>query len=125
MLRGEIRPVRLDVGGTQTAGDSHAGGTESGQCRLAVVVSNDSANAAAELLGRGVVTVVPLSCDPGDVFPFQVALPGGSTGLSDDAKALAEQVRSVSTDRIGATVGRLSGAQLAAVDAALRVHLGL
>ena len=36
-------------------------GSEANKVRPAVVVSNDGANAAADRLGRGVVTVVPLT----------------------------------------------------------------
>jgi len=44
---------------------------------------------------------------------------------SGDSKAQAEQVRSVSVERLGPIVGRLSPSTVAAVDDALRLHLDL
>jgi len=84
MLRGEIRLVDLDP----------ARDTEANKLRPAVVVSNDRANATAARLGRGVVTVVPVTSNLAHVYPFQVALPAAQTGLRHDSKAQAEQIRS-------------------------------
>ncbi len=100
-------------------------GSEADKCRPAVIVSNDGANTTAERLGRGVVTVVPVTSNTARVFPFQVFLDVASTGLDRDWKAQAEQVRSVAVERIGARVGALSGDLVAALDEALRLHLAL
>ena len=115
MRRGEIRMVELDP-------DS---GDESVQRRPAVIVSNDRANSAATRLGRGVVTVVPLTSRVTDVYPFQVYLAGGANGLPIDSKAQAEEVRSVAVGRLGPRLGELQAAQLSQLDEALRLHLQL
>ncbi|BEH01076.1 hypothetical protein brsh051_03570 [Brooklawnia propionicigenes] len=73
-----------------------------------MIVSNDNANATAARLGRGVVTVVPVTSNTTRVFPFQVLLPAAETGIHVDSKAQAEQVRSVSVERLGRVIGRLS-----------------
>jgi mRNA interferase MazF len=72
-----------------------------------------------------VITVVPITSNVERVFPFQVLLRAGTTGLSRDSKAQAEQVRSVAVERIGARVGTLGGPELAELDEALRLHLAL
>jgi mRNA interferase MazF len=115
MRRGEIRIVDLDP----------ARGTESNKRRPAVVVSNDGANTTAERLGRGVVTVVPVTSNVDRVYPFQVLLDADSTGLARDSKAQAEQIRSVAIERIGERVGVLTPELLGALDEALRLHLAL
>ena len=115
MQRGEIVLVDLDP----------ARGSEANKRRPAVLVSNDRANTTAGRLGRGVVTVVPITSNVERVFPFQVLLPSGETGLRVDSKAQAEQVRSVSVDRLGSAVGRVSSRLLVALDQALRLHLQL
>lgn len=115
MRRGEIRIVDLDP----------ARGTESNKRRPAVVVSNDGANTTAERLGRGVVTVVPVTSNVDRVYPFQVLLDADSTGLARDSKAQAEQIRSVAIERIGERVGALTPELLGALDEALRLHLAL
>lgn len=100
-------------------------GAESDKRRLAVVVSNDAANATASRLGRGVVTVVPVTSNVERVYPFQVLLPAARTGLERDSKAQAEQVRSIAVERIGARIGSLPLDILLQLDECLRVHLGL
>jgi mRNA interferase MazF len=115
MRRGEIRIVDLDP----------ARGTESNKRRPAVVVSNDGANTTAERLGRGVVTVVPVTSNVDRVYPFQVLLDADSTGLARDSKAQAEQIRSVAIERIGERIGALTPELISALDEALRLHLAL
>lgn len=115
MRRGEIRMVDLDP----------VRGAEAVKVRPAVVVSNDVANATAARLGRGVVTVVPVTSNIERIYPFQVELPAAETGLSRDSKAQAEQVRSVAVDRVGRPCGTLPIARVRALDEALRVHLAL
>ncbi|MFV0525259.1 MAG: type II toxin-antitoxin system PemK/MazF family toxin [Acidimicrobiales bacterium] len=115
MRRGEIRWVDLNP----------VRGAEANKRRPAVIVSNDGANTTAGRLGRGVVTVVPITSNTRRVHPFQVFLSAASTGLPRDSKAQAEQVRSVAVERIGPRVGVLSGSDAAALDEALRLHLAL
>lgn len=115
MLRGEVRLVDLDP----------VRGSEPGKRRPAIVVSNDHANAVAARLGRGVVTVIPVTSNVTRVFPFQVLLPARIAGLRVESKAQAEQLRSVSVARLGPAIGRLPASTMAAVDEALRMHLDL
>lgn len=115
MLRGEIRLTDLDP----------TRGNEADKRRPAVVVSNDRANTVAHRLGRGVVTVVPVTSNVDRVFAFQVLLPAEETGLHVDSKAQAEQVRSVAIERLGPVVGRVPMHLLPRLDDALRLHLQL
>lgn len=100
-------------------------GAEANKYRPAVIVSNDGANTTAERLGRGVITVVPVTSNTANVYPFQVLLTADSTGMQRDSKAQAEQVRSVDVERIGALVGTLDGELRGDLDEALRLHLAL
>ena len=115
MRRGEVRLVDLEP----------VRGSEASKRRPAVVVSNDRANVVAARLGRGVVTVVPITSNVARVFPFQVLLPAQGTGLRVQSKAHAEQVRAVSVERLGPVLGELTASALAAGDDALRLHLDL
>ena len=115
MRRGEIRLVDLEP----------VQGSEADKRQPAVIVSNDGANAAAARLGRGVVTVVPVTSATTRVYPFQVLLRSSDTGLRNDAKAQAEQVRAIAVERLGARVGTLPPALMADLDEALRLHLAL
>jgi mRNA-degrading endonuclease toxin of MazEF toxin-antitoxin module len=69
MRRGEIRLVDLEP----------VRGAEADKHRPAVIVSNDGANNAADRLGRGVVTVVPVTSNTDRVYRLQVLLPASVT----------------------------------------------
>jgi mRNA interferase MazF len=115
MRRGEVRLVDLDAGR----------GSEANKRRPSVIVSNDRANVVAERLGRGVVTIIPVTSNVAKVFPFQTLLRAEVSGLPVDSKAHAEQVRSVAVERVGQALGRLPPAVMAEIDEALRLHLQL
>jgi len=115
MRRGDIVAVRLDA----------ARGSEASKTRPAIVVSNDAANTTAARLARGAVTVVPVTSNVARVYPFQVLLRADQTGLKQDSKAQAEQIRSVAVERVGKQIGALPATVMAELDEALRVHLAL
>ena len=115
MRRGEIRLVDLDP----------VRGSEADKRRPGVIVSNDGANSAAQRLGRGVITIVPVTSNVARVYPFQALLTAEETGLRVDSKAQAEQVRSVAVERVGERVGVLPPQLLAMLDEALRLHLAV
>lgn len=115
MRRGEIRLVDLEP----------VRGAEANKRRPAVIVSNDGANSAAERLGLGVITVVPVTSNTTRVYPFQVLLEAEITGLQRISKAQAEQVRSIAVERVGVSIGRLPADLIAQLDEALRLHLAL
>ena len=115
MRRGEIRALGLaPVVGAATV-----------RTRPAVIVSNDGANSTAIRLGRGVVTIVPITSNIGSVHPFQVLLTAADTGFDCDSKAQAEQVRSVAVRRLGKLIGIVPFDLMARIDDALRLHLDL
>ena len=115
MLRGEIRLIDLEP----------TRGSEANKRRPAVIVSNDRANASAERLARGVVTIVPVTSNIAHVFPFQTLLAADATGLRVTCKAQAEQVRSVSIERVGPVLGRVPPNLMTNLEDALRLHLQL
>ncbi len=90
-----------------------------------MIVSNDGANATAARLGRGVITVVPVTSNVARVYPFQVLLRAVDTGLEHDSKAQAEQVRAVAVERVGNRIGRVPATAMTSLDEALRLHLAL
>jgi mRNA interferase MazF len=115
MRRGEICLVDLEP----------VRGAEASKTRPAVIVSNDGANITATRLGRGVVTVVPVTSNVERIYPFQVFPAAAATGLSRDSKAQAEQVRSVAVERLGGRVAVVPALLMAQLDDALRLHLSL
>jgi mRNA interferase MazF len=113
--RGDVHSVDLDP----------TRGSEANKHRPAVIVSNDAANTTAARLGRGVVTVVPVTSNVARIYPFQVALPADATGLERDSKAQAEQIRSIAVERVGRRLGVVPVPLLRELEDAIRLHLGL
>lgn len=97
-------------------------GSEAARLRPVVLVRNDRANGRALELGRGVVTVCPVTSNVSRVLRFQVALDPTESGLSRASKVQAEQVRSIDVTR---RIGRVSPPRMWEVDEALRFHLDL
>ena len=100
-------------------------GNEANKQRPAVLVSNDRVSTAAARSGRGVVTVVPVTSNIDRIYRFQTRLPADATSLRTDSKAQAEQVRSVSVQRLGRVLGRVPPPLMAELDDASRLHLQL
>ena len=115
MRRGDIHVVDFDP----------AIGSEANKRRPAVIVSSDASNGHVARLGRGLITVVPLTSNVGRIYRFQVSLPASRTGLSRDSKAQAEQIRSVAIERVGPRIGLLPYSLLERVEEAIRIHLDL
>ncbi len=115
MERGEILWADLDP----------VRGSEAAKRRPVVVVTHDRLNRTVTRLGRGVVTVVPLTSRVDRVYSFQVLLPPERTGLRVDSLAQADQIRAVSITRFGTTIGHVPPDLMAEIDDAIRLHLNL
>lgn len=76
-------------------------------------------------LGRGVVTVVPMTSNVTRTHPFQVLVESDQSRLDRDSKVQAEQVRSVSVERVLDAIGSIPAPLMHQVDEALRLHLAL
>jgi mRNA interferase MazF len=106
MKRGEVWWVNFDpsVGG------------EIRKKRPAVIVSNDSANRA---LNR--VQVVPLSTQVDKLYPSEAYV----TVAGRKNKAMADQLATVSKQRLTSKLGAVSREDLSNIEAAIRIQLDL
>ena len=100
-------------------------GSEANKRRPVVIVSNDRSNRTVDRLGVGMVTIVPLTSNTTKLYNFQVLLLATETGLNEDSKAQAEQVRALSVNRLGQRLGNVPTPLMTQLDGALRLHLAL
>ena len=111
LARGDVVRVRLDPSEAR----------EIRKTRPAVVLSN---NAACRF--DAVVQVVPVTALPNrPLRPYEARVSLDVSGLSKPSRAVANQIRTVAKHRITKRLGRLSPAELDALDRAVAIQLGL
>ena len=96
-------------------------GTETNKRRPVLIVSNEANNRAANT-----VTVLPITSNVSRIYPFEIALSPKDSGLPKPSKAQAQQIRTISKERIrGGALGRLNATVMSKAADAIRLHLDL
>jgi mRNA interferase MazF len=96
-------------------------GSEINKRRPVLIVSNDANNRAANTL-----TVLPITSNVTRVFPFEIALAKADSGLPKESKAQAQQIRTISKQRMrGRALGALNAEAMQRVNTAIKLHLAL
>ncbi len=111
LTRGAVVRARLDPGE----------GSEIRKTRPAVVVSNNSA-----CRFDSVVQVVPVTRLPErNLRPYECRVESTGTGLSKPSRLVANQVRTISKERVEELLGRLDANEQRDLDRALKIQLAL
>ena len=95
-------------------------GHEQGGRRPGLIISDDALNRGP----AGLVIVLPITgTDRGIVA--HVRIPSAEGGLTKSSLIMADQMRAISTKRLGRRLGMLSAATMGQVEKRLRIVLGL
>lgn len=93
-------------------------GSEISKTRPVLIVSNNINNQYADT-----VTILPITSSIGKIYPFEVFLPIGEGGLSNDSKAKANQIRTIDKQRLNQRIGKISDGKLSEIEQAILIHL--
>ena len=96
-------------------------GSEQGGRRPALIIQNDVGNAYSPVLIVAAITSRPARAPR----PTDVTITPGSSGLQAPSRVLLNQIRTIDRRRLDRYVGRISPEELARVDNAIKVSLGL
>ena len=106
--RGEIYLVTLDP----------TVGAEISKTRPALVISNDINNQFSDT-----ITVIPITSYVEKIYPFEVLLSPGESGLSKNSKAKCNQIRTIDKKRLIKSLGKINQEIIEAVEEATKIHL--
>jgi mRNA interferase MazF len=106
MMRGEVWWVEFDP----------AVGSEIRKTRPAVIISNDTAN---RYMAR--VQVLPLSSNIEKIYPSETVV----TIAGQKSKVMADQIMTADKRRLKTRLGKLSQADMRAVELVIRIQLGM
>ncbi len=104
--RGEVRWINFDP----------SEGSETQKTRPAIIVSNNSAN---KYLSR--FQVIPLTSNIKQIYPSECLV----LASGQKSKAMADQITTVDTIRVGKKISFLSGKDLISVEQIMKIQLGL
>ena len=108
--RGEIWLVALDP----------VLGKEINKTRQAIIISNDKNNEFA-----GTITVIPVTSNIKNIYPFDLMLNKDETGLTKDSKAKCNQIRTIDKSRLIKKIGVLTSELESDIGKPLLIHLEL
>ena len=95
-------------------------GSEIGKTRPALIISNDKNNEFAST-----VTIIPLTTSIEKVYPYEILVLKGFSGLSYDSKIKCNQIRTLDRTRLVRKIGQIPQEEINNVEDALLIHLDI
>lgn len=95
-------------------------GSEIAKTRPVLIVSNDINNQYA-----ATVSVLPITSNTKKVYPYEVVVTPDESGLKNDSKIKANQIRTIDKRRIGKKLGALTLAKMKEINQAILIHLAM
>jgi mRNA interferase MazF len=95
-------------------------GSEIGKTRPSIIISNDRNNEFSDT-----ITVLPITSQTKEVYPFEVLLLKKDSSLPYDSKIKCNQIRTIDKARVVKLLGVVSDKKIAEIERALLIHLGI
>ena len=96
-------------------------GSEQGGRRPALILQNDAGNRSSPVTIAALITSAPAKMR----YPVDVVIDDDASGLLPSSRVMLNQIKTIDKVRLGRYIGSLSGADMARVEDALRLSLGL
>jgi mRNA interferase MazF len=109
--RGEVYFVDLDP----------VVGSEQGGRRPVLIIQNDVNNQYSSVVIVAAITSAPTR----KAYPVDVVITSSASGLIKGSRVLLNQIKTIDKQRLGRFVGRLDATDMAQVDQAVMISLGL
>ncbi len=71
------------------------------------------------------VTILPITSNVAQIFPFEVLLIQGIANLPKNSKAKADQIRTIDKSRLIKEIGELDENKMIDIERAVKIHLAL
>ena len=97
-------------------------GSEINKTRPALIIQNNVSNRYSPVT---IVAAITSSISTEKVYPTEVFLPAGTSGLQLDSLVLLNQIRTIDTQRLVKKLGSVTKAQLETVNRAIVVSLAV
>lgn len=110
MKRGEILWANLDP----------VIGSEISKTRPVVIISNDINNTYSQT-----ITILPITSTKLKTYPFEVFLTKKESGLNNDSKIKANQIRTIDKQRLYKKISELTEEKITEMEQAILIHLGI
>lgn len=95
-------------------------GSEIAKTRPVLIVSNDINNQYA-----ATISILPITSNTKKVYPYEVIVIPEESGLKNDSKIKANQIRTIDKRRIGQKLGTLTLAKMKEINQAILIHLAM
>jgi mRNA interferase MazF len=95
-------------------------GSEISKTRPVLIVSNDLNNTYSDT-----ITILPITTSTHKIYPFEVYITNEESGLINDSKIKANQIRTIDKQRLYKKISELSKEKMYDVEKAVLIHLSI
>ncbi len=95
-------------------------GSEIAKTRPVLIVSNNINNQYA-----ATISILPITSNTSKIYPYEVLVNPAESGLKNESKVKANQIRTIDKRRIGKKLGALAWDKMQEINQAILIHLAI